>query len=361
MAGRSRVQQRRSPPGGRSTDPRSQAAPGEPSSPEALLALQRSAGNQATAAMLARMGNGQEADQAQGGGWGLGAYLYSWLEYFHVVSPQAPATATTDDGTEAGEAPTAPATQPAVTTAQAPVNAQPVNALPAPTAPNPASAPLSPGEKAALRTEARKLEAKLESAADRTVVQAIRNACRLIARALEVDSVSDALYKEVDEAVRAAKDAVEAAQKPAKRSTRSVSSSSEQEATEDAAEEMPVDVRTSGAMGDPATWPHRDVVEREMTRMTSGGVSLGGDGKPVIALGVRAHWQASGTGPRQHFVKVYIDEAVMGGSTRMRAYFRYRVVNGTLVLKLVAIREEHGGVNRTLAGNLDDLIGPDGT
>ena len=311
--------------------------------------------------MLARMGNGQEADQAQGGGWGLGAYLYSWLEYFHVVSPQAPARAITEDGTEAEEAPTAPATQPAVTTAQAPVNAQPVNAQPVNAQPAPtASAPLSPGERAALRTEARKLEAKLESAADRSVVQAIRNACRLIARALEVDSVSDALYKEVDEAVRAAKDAVEAAQKPAKRSTRSVSSSSEQEATEEA-EEMPVDVRTGGAMGDAATWPHRDVVEREMTRMTSGGVSLGNDGKPVIALGVRAHWQAPDKGPRQHFVKVYIDEAEMGGSTRMRAYFRYRVVNGTLVLKLVAIREEHGGVNRTLVGNLDDLIGPDGT
>ena len=361
MTGRTRLEEHESRSEGRAPEtPASLPGP-----PEALLALQRSAGNQATAAMLARMENDGDGGGQQGGGWYLnGAWLRGWLVYLRLMNPPAPpATAPDSDSESESESEsgyeTAPEGEPEVTAQTTAVTQQATapSAVPSIAMPT-ASAPIGDGERRDLITQRRKLEAAAESA-DKRAARELRTLCYAIDGLLAKPTVADADLRELEQQIKAALEESRK-QKGKEREKERVTSSSSNEA-ESGGRQLPVDVLMGGAMGDQSRWPNRDVLQREMTTMAAGsGVTLGTDGQPVITLGVRAHWQQAHDNG-QHFVKVYIDEAEMGGGTRMRAYFRYRVVNRRLVLKLVAIREEHGGVNRTVVGNWADVISPDGT
>jgi hypothetical protein len=244
-------------------------------------------------------------------------------------------------------------TQPAPATTQA----APAITQPAPTIPAPAGAPLTAGEKTELRKQLGKLEDALESLDDKLLAREIRKACRLIEGVLQATTVSSARLTEVNDSIAEVSTTIAKVSKAAQRSTRNTSSSSQ--AAADEPDVLPVDILVGGAMANRDKWPYREIVEREMTTMVNGGVWLGSDGTPSLSLGVRGHWQPGDKPP--HFIKIYIDEAEMGKRTKMRAYFRYRVVNGHLVIKLVAICEEHRSVEKTLVGDKDDVIGDDGT
>src|SRR5918998_1141606 len=68
--------------------PRPHVPTGAPLSPQALLALQRTAGNHAATAVLARQ-NGENDEAPKKSGGGLGSWLYSWVTW---MTGSAPAT-----------------------------------------------------------------------------------------------------------------------------------------------------------------------------------------------------------------------------------------------------------------------------
>jgi hypothetical protein len=191
MTGRTRLEEHESRSEGRAPETPASL----PGSPQALLALQRSAGNQATAAMLARMGNDGDGG-GQGGGWHLdGTWLRGWLVYLRLMNPPAPPVTVTapESGAEIPEGyesesedesgyETAPEGEPEVT-AQT-------------TAPK-ASTPLGDGERRELITQRRKLEDAAESF-EANAAREARVLCRTIDKLLEKATVSDAELRELE-------------------------------------------------------------------------------------------------------------------------------------------------------------------
>jgi hypothetical protein len=358
--GRARLEQVRRPEADATADEghRAGAPPAAPVTPQDLLTLQRSVGNQAATAVLARMGDDKDDDDEGGGGFG--AYLYSWLTYFtgYWSSPAPAATSTTD---------TAPATQtitqePVATQPAAPVIAQvaPVQAPPPPppaTAP-PAPAPLSAYERADLRTAERKLSDLVPTLTDPTLRGQFRRVCTQIEGVLAAQTVTDSAYTGVHDAIRDAWTALEEARKKAAEASATQTETSQATAT--ATVRRPVHVVFGTAIGaDEGDWgDYGEVVARVVDEMRNDRVTFGPDHKPQLALSVKGHWQQ---GEGQHFIKVYLDAEDMGGGTRIRGYFRYRIFHDRVVIKFVAIRREHSGKNTTLLGNHEETIGADGS
>lgn len=79
-------------------------------------------------------------------------------------------------------------------------------------------------------------------------------------------------------------------------------------------------------------------VERSFTR--PGSVTLDESNCPRANLdGYHSHLQG------RDVIKVYLDQKERGAGSVVRGYFRFRVVTGTLFLKLVAITQEHRGAS----------------
>jgi hypothetical protein len=361
MTGRTRLEEHESPVEGRAPGARETPA-NLPGSPEALLALQRSAGNQATTAMLARMGNDGDGG-GQGGGWYLdGTWLRGWLVYLRLMSPPAAPATVTAPGPESGaEIPegyesesesedesgyeTAPEGEPEVTAQTT-----------APKAPT----PLSDGERRDLITQRRKLEDAAETF-ERDAAREVRILCHTIDKLLAKTTVSDAELQELEEAIHTTLQRASKGKQKEKRHVTSSSSMETETKTESAPAGRPVVILYGSKIGAAqAGWgSYGDVLAQVIGELTSGGLTLGKDFKPVLRITVGGHWQEGKGG--HHFIKVYLDEADMGTGTVIRGYFRYRIFRDRIVLKLVAIVREHGGHDKTEAGNILEFIGEDGT
>ncbi len=92
-------------------------------------------------------------------------------------------------------------------------------------------------------------------------------------------------------------------------------------------------------------------LNKAIEELNQGGVYIE-SGQWKVNLSMRGHMQGT-------LIKVYIDEARMGGGTVLRAIFRVKKVEGMIVAKLIAIIQEHG-VNRqsykTLYGNANESV-----
>jgi len=342
--------------------PQPHAPTGAPLSPQALLALQRTAGNHAATAVLARQ-NGESDEATKKSGGGLGSWLYGWVTWMtgsapatQAATPVATAAEPVPEDTEEAEPATVTATtpQPATdatpeTTAPPPIEVPVVSAK--------ATEPLSTYERADLRTASRKLSARVAALTDAKLKVRVNKVCEQIDSLLDADSITDDRVKKVQHEISGAFAAIEKARSAAD-AARGGTASPSAAATTTAS--LPVQVLFGAAIGDDkGGWgEYGDVVAQVVSEMRAGRVTLGSDFKPQLALSVKGHWQA---GDPQNFIKVYLDAADVGGGTQMRGYFRYKIFSDRLVIKLVAIRKEHGGKDTTVLGDHTELVSGTGT
>jgi hypothetical protein len=347
--------------------PRPDVPAGAPLSPQALLALQRTAGNQAATAVLARQDGENDAGPKKSG-WGLGSWLYGWVTWMtgsasatQTPTPVATAAEPVAEETEEAEAETVTTPQPTTevaqeapteTTAPPPIEAPVVAAEARKT-----TEPLSKYERVDLQTASRKLSARVSAMTDAKLKARVGKVCEQIDSLLDADTITDDQVKKVQHEISGAFAAIEKARTAAKAAQGGTATAT---AAATATASLPVQVLFGTAIGgDKGGWgDYGDVVAQVVSEMRAGRVTLGSDFKPQLALSVKGHWQQ---GDPQNFIKVYLDAADVGGGTQMRGYFRYKIFSDRLVIKFVAIRKEHGGKDTTVLGDHTELVSDTGT
>jgi hypothetical protein len=319
-----------------------------PLTPQGMLSLQRTVGNQAATAVVARKPQPQQQEASQQGGGGTGGYLHGWLVWLFAWFAWLTRNAQR-------QAPVAVEAGPGATPAPPPVAAPKAVAEEAPSSTTASVVTakeqrISEYERGELRTMYRKLLGKVVEMEDVKLQARLDKLSEEIEPLLVPGTVVtvDKLEK-VEHEIGNIHRAMEKASQP------SAGESSTEPAVTDAEGRRPVVIQYGTKIGSSAAgWgDYGHVVERVIEEMRDGGVTLGPDFKPKLALSVRGHWQQGDT---QHFIKVYLDAEDRGAGTQMRGYFRYKVAGDRLVIKFVAIREEHGGKPTTLFGDLAEVV-----
>jgi hypothetical protein len=307
-----------------------------------MPALQRTVGNQAALVVVApRKPQPQQQQQApQQGGGGTGGYLYGWLVWFFAwfawftrnAQQQAPVAV---EAAEPVPEPTPPpVAAPATSTPVVTAKEQPV---------------ISEYERAQLRTRFRKLLGGVDE----------MGGAKLRAR---VDKLSEEIEPLLEPGTVVTVDKLEKLEHDIGNIYRAIekASASQPEAGESSTEpavtnegQRSVVIQYGAKIGSSvAGWgEYGHVVERVIGEMRDGRVTLGPDFTPKLGLSVKGHLQGS-------FIKLYLDAEDRGAGTQMRGYFRYKVVGDRLLIKFVAIREEHGGGGQgaTIFGDSTELV-----
>jgi hypothetical protein len=325
-----------------------------PLTPQGAPALQRTVGNQA-AIVVSRMPQPQQQQQQeapQQGGGDTGGYLHGWLVWFFAWFAWFTRNAQRQAPVAVEAAPVAEPTPPPVAAPKAAAEE----------APPPTTAPMvtakeqpviSEYEHVELRTKFRKLSstrdemnAKLQTRLDELseeIEPLLKQGAVVRVDKLEkVEHEIKNIYRAMEKAPASQPRAGESSTEPA------VTNAEGQRPVE-------IEIRYGTKIGSNAEgWgPYGDVVEQVIKDMRDGRVTLGPDFKPKLGLAVKGHWQQ---GDPQNFIKVYLDSKDRGGGTQMRAYFRYKVVGDRLVIKFVAIREEHAGKDTTRFGDHTEVV-----
>ena len=323
-----------------------------PLAPQGMLALQRTVGNQAAIVVVARKPQPQQQQEApQQGGGGSGGYLHGWLVWLFAWFAWLTRNAQRQAPVAVEAAPVAEPTPPPVAAPKAVAEeAPPPTTAPVITAKEPLV--ISEYERGELRTKFRKLLGEFDETEDARlqirVDQLSEEIEPLLGRgtSVPVDKLKkvehdiDNIYRAIEKASASQPKTGESSKKPA------VTNAEGRRPVE-------IEIQYGTKIGSSAAgWgKYGHVVERVIGEMRDGRVTLGPDSKPKLGLSVKGHLQ-------DNFIKVYLDAEDRGAGTQMRGYFRYKVVRDRrlVIIKLVAIRKEHGGKDTTVFGDYTEVV-----